>query len=261
MYAHHRATVDLLHQQYGDDPDVLALIIIGSTARGDARPESDVDFLLVVTEEEYEDHRRLQNTLLHFPDQGIPPCEGVFGERIDRSFLRKAAEHGPEPARFAFVDADIVFAHDPSIESVVRQIPVYPEAERLEKMRSFYSQLHMHFSYMELAHYSQNPYLLRETAVKLVLFGGRLILAHNRMLYPGRKWFLRALRSAPDQPVGIMQLAVDVLEQPGIPTANEFLQAIVHHADWPKPSEGWAARYTADSVQHWLTGWSPLEDR
>src|SRR5437879_12830929 len=53
-------------------------------------------------------------------------------------------------------------------------------------MKSFVSQLPVHLAYLELGEYSGNAWLLAETAVELVLFGGRLILAHNRILLCAR---------------------------------------------------------------------------
>jgi predicted nucleotidyltransferase len=44
-----RAQLGRLPRRAEDDPDVLAVILYGSSARGDARPESDVDVCLVLS--------------------------------------------------------------------------------------------------------------------------------------------------------------------------------------------------------------------
>ena len=43
MYPDHAETIARLVARWQPDPTVLALIIVGSVARGDARPDSDVD--------------------------------------------------------------------------------------------------------------------------------------------------------------------------------------------------------------------------
>ena len=53
------------------------------------------------------------------------------------------AERGPEPARYAFTNCRVLFARE--AESLICHAhPVYQEHERLEKMRSFVSQLPVH---------------------------------------------------------------------------------------------------------------------
>ena len=52
--AHHQRGIDRLTDAYRADPRFLALIIGGSVAKGFARHDSDVDFLIVATDEEFE---------------------------------------------------------------------------------------------------------------------------------------------------------------------------------------------------------------
>ena len=50
---HHRRAIDRLADAYRDDPRFSALIIGGSVAKGYARPDSDVDFLIVANDAEF----------------------------------------------------------------------------------------------------------------------------------------------------------------------------------------------------------------
>lgn len=45
-----RAQMDRLLRRAADDPDVLAVLLFGSTARGDSNADSDVDVCLVLTQ-------------------------------------------------------------------------------------------------------------------------------------------------------------------------------------------------------------------
>jgi len=54
---HHQRAIDRLADAYRDDPHYRALIIGGSVAKGYAREDSDVDFLIVATDKAFERRR------------------------------------------------------------------------------------------------------------------------------------------------------------------------------------------------------------
>ncbi len=251
MLESHRRIVERMTQHYRSDPEVLALIVIGSVARGDAHEHSDVDALVILTDEAY----------ARYQASDIPPLsvEELAGKHHDirpgtrdKVYLRVAAERGPEPTRFAFVRAVVPFSRDPEIEPLIAAIPTYPEHEREGKLASFVSQLPVHLSYLYLGDYSENPYILADTAHELALFGGRLILAHNRLLFPGRKQFLSQLERAPQKPDRFLGLMRRLLRQPCIPTAEAFCEAVMSFQPWPHPAEGHGARYVQDRDLAWL---------
>ena len=245
QFAHHRQTIGRMVARAEAITDTLGLIVIGSVTRGEAHERSDVDAMLVVADQ-------VRPAIFDASDLAIPPAEGAGGLTVDLSYLRAAAERAPEPTRFAFVDAIVVLSRDPEIDRLVTAIPIYPDQERDEKMASFASQLPMHFSFMELADYSQNPYLLTETAHELALFGGRLILAHNRLLYPGRKQFLPQLERAEEKPDSFMELMTQLLRHSGISTAQAFTDVVLSFRAWPEPAEGASLRYQRDRDLAWL---------
>ena len=69
---------------------------------------------------------------------------------IDLTYLQDVAARGPEPARFAFVQAFPAFARLPNLTDLLDPIAQYPEHERTKKLVSFASQLPVHLSYLEL---------------------------------------------------------------------------------------------------------------
>jgi hypothetical protein len=260
MYPHHHVTIDRLTQHYRHDPAILALLVVGSVARGDARADSDVDCMMIVSDHTYREREAMGQ--LSFEAAGLGPGpDGQAGGIIrTEAYLRWIAEAGNEPARFSLVKAIPLLSRLPDLEALLARGATYPEHQRLEKLRSFHSQLPVHFSYLELGEYSRNSYLLAETAAKLVLFGGRLLLAHNRVLYPGRKWFMRELGSARDKPEGIMELASELIGAPGTGRARAFLDSLAAFQEWPVPPEGCWDRFRRDSEQHWFNGGGPVED-
>lgn len=260
MYPHHQRTIQRMIDRFQPDPTVLALIIIGSVARGDERADSDVDCYLLVDDPAYQARRVTHQLLINADDLCDYPHGQAGGRVIDLTYLRDIAARGPEPARFAFVQALPAFTRLPNLDELLAPIAQYPEHERTEKLISFASQLPVHLSYLELGEYSRNPYLLAQTAVEIVLFGGRLILAYNRMLYPNRKWFLREFARAPAKPDGIIELAEQLLAHPTIACATTFCERILQFQPWPQPAEGTLARFQNDRELHWREPGVPLAD-
>jgi SAM-dependent methyltransferase len=83
----------------------------------------------------------------------------------------------------------------------------------------------------------------------------------HRMLYQGRKWFLREFEKAPDKPKGIIDLATQLLRHPGIANAKAFCDSIIHYTDWPQPEEGTGQRIHEDGVWNWRDGKLSLAER
>jgi predicted nucleotidyltransferase len=260
MYPHHQRTIERMISRFQPDPAVLALIIIGSVARADARPESDVDCYVLVDDAAYQARRAANQLSINADDLCDYPNGQAGGRVIDLAYLHDVAARGPEPARFAFLQAIPAFTRLPHLADLLAPIAQYPEHQRIEKMISFASQLPVHLSYLELGEYSQNPYLLAQTAVEIVLFGGRLILAHNHMLYPNRKWFMREFARAPAKPDGIVELAEQLLIHPNIAHAATFCERILQFQPWPQPAEGALARFQHDRELHWREHGVPLAD-
>lgn len=261
MFSHHREAVERLTVHYQDDPAVIAIILTGSVARDDAREDSDIDLVILVGDEEYKKRQSthtLDIDLSQFTEYENGQAGGVF---VSKQFLQEAVNKADERERFHFFKAKVLFTEDPEVTTLVRDIAQYPEVERTEKMMSFRSQLPVHLAYLQLAVYSKNNYLLAETVSSLVLFGGRLLLAHNRMLYPSRKWFMREFAAAPDKPEGIIELAEALLKEPSIEKAREFHDAIVNFQEWPEPPEGFWQRFREDNEWTWRSGKSPIADR
>jgi predicted nucleotidyltransferase len=256
MHPHHERTVDRLREHVLADPTVLALLVMGSVARGEARHDSDVDCRVIFADAEYRRRAAAGELLLNFSHLAEAPGKGAGGEAGDARLLRDVAERGPEVWRFALKDA-LVFSKDPEVDRLVERGSAYPEHERTDKMVGFVSQLPVHHAYLIFGEYSRTPYVLAQCAVQIVLFGGRLILAHNRMLYPGRKWFMRQLRRAPEKPEGFLELATTLLERPSIAASRAFLDAVEGFAEWPRAPEGAMARFCRDEELAWRTG-SPM---
>jgi predicted nucleotidyltransferase len=261
MRAHHQRVVRRLVDQFQDDPRFPAMIVGGSVARGWASDDSDVDVMLVATDEEFQ--RRLATGELGYVSTEPADYPGgyVDGKIVDVAFLREVADRGSEPARAAFLDAIVGYSRVPDLDALLARIPVYPEAERGAKMRAFASHLALFHWYVGEADKRQDPYLLSWTATNLVLYGGRLVLAHNRLLFPFHKWFMRQLRLAPDRPANMVELAEAVLRRPSRETALRFFECVSSFRDWGVPLSRAGVDFMLETEWIWRGGRPPLAER
>jgi predicted nucleotidyltransferase len=254
MFEHHRKTIENLKRHFEKNPDYLAFILNGSVAREEAGEVSDVDFFLVVENDKYEEALNRNVLLVEASELSVPPCPEANGFLTSKDRLKAICEQGNEIERWAFFKAKIVFSRDKEVEELVKRIPHYPEEGRIRRMESYHSQMYYHFSFFEFAYYSQTKYLIYETATKMILSVGRLILADNQILYPNRKWFYRELAKVADKPEGICEAMIAFLDHPTIDAGNEIIQMVESYKPYPVPPEGMAARIHSESVLN-LEAW------
>jgi hypothetical protein len=259
-YPHHQRTIERVTEHFQHDPAIVALLIGGSVAKGWAAESSDVDIMLVVTDEEFA-RRTASREFLYFT-RDFCDYEGgyVDGKFTDVSFLKEVADHGNEVARAAFVSAWVAFSRDPAVDALLQRIPVYPEAERAAKLTAFYSQVVVGNWFMQEAVKRGDKYLMTHAAGEMALFGGRLILAYNRILYPYHKWLMHEVAAAPEKPDQYMVLVNALLDTPGVETAQAFTDAISAYHDWGVSFPEVFINFTRDREWNWRGQRAPIHD-
>ena len=260
MYKHHEESINNVVEYFQNDPEVDALILGGSLAHGFASPISDVDVMIVVSDHNYA--KRLGEGRLQFFTRDLCTyAEGyVDGKYLGISYLMQVAEKGSEPARYAFQDAQVLFSRFAPIEEKIRSITRYPVEQKAEHIQRFYAQFEAWNWYVGEALKSGNRYLLGLSISKLVLFGGRLILAHNELLYPYHKWFLRVLEGAREAPPGLFPCIEALYQTPSVENATLFYEMIKGFREWAALDNGWPVQFMLDSELNWQTGAIPIDD-
>jgi predicted nucleotidyltransferase len=182
MHSHHSQAIQNVKEYFARDPEVLALLLSGSIAHGCEGPTSDVDIMIFVSEEDDQGH--FQTGQLHFFNTDLCTYEGgyVDGKYQSVNFVKQVLEKGSEPARFAFEGSQILFSRVDGFAEDVWKVVEYPVSEKAERIKRFYAQFEAWHLYCDEALSKGNQYLLGTAVSKLILFGGRLILAHNEML-------------------------------------------------------------------------------
>ena len=257
---HHQRAIDRLADAYRDDPEFLGIIVGGSVAKGFARNDSDVDFLIIATDASFE--RRLAERDLFINRTDLCDYEGGFvdGKIINRAYLEDLAERGNEPSRAAFNGAFVAWSDIPGLDGLLQRIAVYPDAGHEERIRAFYSMAFIqHWLFHEAARHS-NRYTMLRAASQLALFCGRLILAHNRTLFPYHKWLPRTLEATPDKPDDFMDLFNALLEEPSADNATALFERVRDFRDWGVSDLEAYTWFMTDVEWAWMNDKAPMED-
>lgn len=260
MFEHHRKALDGLVALLRQDPAYLAIISTGSVARDSARPDSDVDVYLVVDDEEYFRRSAARELVYHNREICDYPGGYVDGKVLGLSMLKSAKERASEPMRASFAGAKVCYSVIPDMQEQIAQIAVYPEENREQNLKDFYAQVYLYgFYFANQA--DGNPYLLTRTADNLVLFGGRIVLAYNRILFPSHKGLMQAVSSAPQKPADFMERAYALLQAPNRKKCRDFAKMMLKFADPGITYKEADARYLEQNEWSWSRRECSLEER
>ena len=260
MYKHHEESIGNVIEHFQKEPEVEALLLGGSVAHGFAAPASDIDVMILVSDEHYVE-RLNRGALTFYSKELCTYAEGyVDGKYLGVSQLQRVAEQGSEPARFAFQDTRVLFSRGSSFDQTLRSIVRYPVEGKAERMRRFYAQFEAWNWYAAEALRQGNCYLLGLAVSKLILFGGRLILTHNELLYPYHKWFLQVLEGARDKPAALLQSIENVCQDASRENVRQLYDLVRCFQDWGMAQPDWPAQFMLDSELNWQSGATPIDD-
>ena len=261
MEPHHAASIDNLVEALAPDRTIRALILAGSIAHGFARPESDIDVVIVVSAAEY--RRRRRDGRMHFLNRDLCTYPGyIDGKYADLPFLRLVARRGSDPARYAFKDCRVLFSRIPDLEGVLAEIACYPVAEKAARRDRFVAQLLAWRWYYGEATRLDNRYLRMLALQKVVLFACRLVLTENELLYPYQKWLTRVVATAPRQPRGFLASLDELLADDSASRVEALCQDVLEFAevDRARADAGWPSRFMADTELSWMTHEPAIDD-
>lgn len=259
MYTHHKIAIEEATNKLKEQDDVLGVVLGGSVAHGYAIENSDIDIMIVYSDEEYE--KCLKTGDIGYFDTDSTDYEGgyVDGKATSAAFIKKVAEMGSEPAKFAYKDAIVTFDRLGGLEELVRAASRYPVERKKENIEKFYAQFQTWRWYYYEALKRGNRYLIDVSIMNYVLFAGRLILAYNETLYPYHKWFIRVLDSVKNKPDGLVACINGTIEQKRAENVEKLYNLITEFTQWPD-EKLWSVRFMLDCELGWMTGNLPVAD-
>jgi hypothetical protein len=260
MYTHHTQSIQNVTEYFQRDPEVLTLLLGGSIAHGFETPTSDIDLMIFVSDEVYK--KRFAENRIHFFNTELVTYEGgyVDGKYSTQTFVRQVIEKGSEPARFAFAGSRVLFSKIDGFEEEVRQAAEYPVADKAERIKRFYAQFEAWHWYCGEALRLKNQYLLVTSVSKFILFSGRLVLAHNELLYPYHKWFLKVLDGAKEKPAGLLESIHHLNASPTTENIEALYETVKGFRPWIAGNFNWPTQFMLDSELNWLDGKTPVDD-
>jgi hypothetical protein len=246
------------------NPATLGVIVGGSVAHGFASGDSDLDLIVVVSDDAYE-RRARSGKLLYMGPAAIASylgaCSLIDGKYASPSFIERVASGGSEPARFAFKDAIVAWSRMEGLEGIVERAQRYPIESKESNLASFCAQLEAWAWYAGEAEKREDPYLLARSISNVALFSGRIVLARNNTLFPYHKWFMRCLEQAHDRPPGLPDAIRRALASPSADNAAQILAMMKRYHRFPLGPFEWPSVFMKDSELAWMEGRQSIEDR
>lgn len=260
FWPHHQAAIDRLTAWAKTQPEILAVIIGGSLAKGWGDESSDIDAVFIVSDQDF--NRRVQTVDLTFNSVELAAYEGGYidAKYYGLSFLDEIAAKGGEPMRASFLNVLIPYSQIPDLHQKVEKITTYPEDHRIPKIQTYNSQLLAMEWYSHEAEKRDDPYLLNWCAQRAVLMAGRMVLARNRRFFPFHKWFRQAVAECPDRPENLPALIDQTMRHPSSGNVKAVLETIQNYGGWPDFDPEWWKAYILETEWAWRTGQAPLDE-
>jgi predicted nucleotidyltransferase len=262
LQPHHLQSIQNLIAAFAKDATVQAIILGGSLAHGYARADSDIDVSIVVDATEYR-RRRVEGRLTQ-SDRALCNYEKGYVDckYVDLDFLRLVAARGSDPARYAFEGAQILFSRVEGLGELLAEIVRYPVAEKSHRIERFVAQLLAWRWYYSEALRQESQYLALLSVQKLILFGARIVLADNELLFPYHKWMLRVLESAPRLPPGMLADIHTLGSACSWDAVEAYCAKILAFAkvDFDAANATWPSLFLKDSELRWLESEPCVDD-
>lgn len=252
MYKHHEDSLKNLIAYFEGKPGVIALVFGGSVAKGCERPDSDLDAMVVLTDEAYEEKLRTKSTAESISGFCTYP-EGYFDIKyFNKQYLMDAAEKGSEPTRNAFVKSRVLFSSDPEIESIVERISTFNEKERDEKLLSFFADFWLNYYYF-LKECPIDGYMKVHVTAEIIYSVYRMILQENRVIFPSNRRLEEFVEAISDDTAKLVELGRKYAASQSMEDADAFVKQFYAITTYKPPRDGATilSTYVSDFEQWW----------
>lgn len=260
MEAHHSKAIDDFLAKYAARDEFVAILLVGSLAHGFAKVSSDIDIILVATEDEYQRQEREKHLAFSLWDICTYPGGYIDCKVVSLASLDQVAERGSDPARYAFKDATVLFSRTEALDSVLKRVTRFPIEQKAAREHRFICQVLAWKWYMSQAEENKNAYLVHLATQKLALFASRVILNRNEALYPYHKWLLAETKKAPIKPEGFLETLEVLLGSPSFATAQKLADLLFEFVGMKEKDVDWPNQFMVDSEMNWLTHEAPVDD-
>ena len=256
---HHEDTIATYAAKVATEPEVLALIVVGSVARGTERTTSDVDVYLVVTDDAFAAAQSARR-VAYVETEAVTYDSYVDIKIACPRYLERAVAHADDPTRASFLDARIVFDHTGWMAAAVARIVTLPDDFWQRRVHAYRCQARLYGGYfLKQAHERNDRFLLQHSAVHLCFAVGRVALAVNKTLFQGQKYLVATLSELPNLPDGFLAAWHGVLTDPTPESAAVLTDIVDAWQVGPLTLEDTLSTFIIDNEFAWLNGTVPPE--
>lgn len=258
MYPHHEESLkNLIHYftNISDNKDgVIAIVFGGSVAKGLERPDSDLDCMIVLTDEKY--NELAAKNALGECIVGYCTYEGGYFDTkyYNKQFLREVAEKGSEPARNAFLKSRCIYTIDDEIPALIEAIPQFQTQLKEEKMLSFYASFLLNIGYFwDMSRDQKDIFLRTRTVSDIIFFGLRMLLQEQEVLFPCAKSLYLTVERLERKPEGILEKADRLAKEMSDEAKDDFVNTLMNFLEYQPPEDESKTytRYIADNELWW----------
>ena len=252
MYKHHEESIERLREYFADKEEVIAVIFGGSVAKGCERPDSDLDAMVVITEEAYA--IRAENNLTAETILGHCTYEGGYFDvkYMTKEYLEDAAQKGSEPTRNSFLKARVLFTKDQEIPGIVERIPIFQKQEKPEKMLSFYADFWLNYYYF-LKSCPVDGYMKLHAVNEVIYSIYRMILQENEILFPSNRRLEEFVEKISEETGHLVELGRAAAKSQEMLALEAFVDCFLRITSYEAPADisHVLSRYTKDFEQWW----------
>jgi predicted nucleotidyltransferase len=258
---HHERALAAYVDSVRADPATVAVVAVGSVARGTERPDSDVDVYRVVQDDAF-DAALARNRLSWIERQDADYAGGYVDVKLaSPRVLAAAAESGDDPMRASFEGARIAFQRGLDLDPVLEAIAVRPEEGWEARVRAHVVQARIHGGYfLPQADEHGDAFLVQHAATHLALASARAAFAERRTLLRGPK-YVAATLAALDLPAGFLDRWRHLVERPEVDTGARMLVAVEDWLGTALDHDDTLSTFIRDNELAWLIGAMPPEYR
>lgn len=257
---HHEQAIAAFTESQAVHPDTVGVVVVGSVARGEERPDSDVDVYLVVTNEAYDSAAR-SGDIAFVSQIGVAYEGGYVDVKLaSPRYLRAAADHGDDPTRASFDRCRVTFDRLGEVDGLVGRMASLPLARWAQRVRTYRAQLALYGGYfLGQADAHGDRFLLQHSAVHSALAAGRCALAQHRQLFRGQKYLAADLAGLSGLPGGFLEAWSAVVDEPSPAAARALISMIDTWLGDPLNGDEALSVFIAGNELGWFHGGTPPE--
>ena len=133
---HHEQTIAGFTDHHAALPDTMGVVVVGSVARGEERPDSDVDVYLVVTDDAYAAAGRA-GAIAYVSHTGVTYDGGYVDVKLaSPGYLQAAVDHGDDPTRASFDRGQVTFDRTAGLRELLTRMTDLPDEAWAQRVYS-----------------------------------------------------------------------------------------------------------------------------